>query len=542
MRASVAAVPAALAALLVLAVYWPVLSLGFVWDDIPMYVDVPALRDGVSFWSGTLATVHRDLHYFRPLALLTFKAQFLLFGPSPVAGHAIALALHVANTFLVALLAARLCAGSGLRTALAGLLYGLHPALIEPVSWMSCRFDLLVTLWLLLALHTDLSLRSAGARAATLAGLYFAALNSKEAAAAFPAVLALFQLATRYADATWTERWRRGVRAELPAYLAMAAALVAYAALRARFVGGAVDTDPDVAAELTGAPERIAFVAATLLFHLRNVLLPFTTLGPLHPVDLDALAFTAADVPVLLAALAVLAVLAWGVVRGQRSLVLLAAGVIALVPVLNIVPSSIARNIGHERYLTFPLVLFVLAVAVVPWPAVASRGARAAAAVIALAWLAGSAVSIRSTVPLWQSDVSLWSWALARTDSDYARHSLVAALIRAGRPDLAELQLPPAPGNAYRAHTRVALANFLLTRGHGAAGEAQLRRALAEFPPWHRQPPAEGRDAREFRKFRGTVGAAYARLAGIERQQGDADGAREAASLAQFYRPPAVIP
>ena len=51
------------------------------------------------------------------------------------------------------------------------------------------------------------------------------------------------------------------------------------------------------------------------------------------------------------------------------------AAVLALAPVLNIVVLSIARNIGHERYLTFPLVLFVLSLALAPAPAHAASRA-----------------------------------------------------------------------------------------------------------------------------------------------------------------------
>ena len=517
------------------------LGLGFVWDDVGLYLSVPALRDFSSFWAGTVATVHPGLHFFRPVALLTFKAQFLLFGPSPVAAHAIGLGLHTVNTFLVALLAARIIGASGVRVALAGLLYGLHPALIEPVSWMSCRFDLLVTVWLLLALLADLGLRHAVARAGAIGLLFLLALNSKEMAAPFPAVLALFQWATRYRATPWPEVGRQWLRGEAWTYAALLIVAAGYVLLRNAFIGATVDTDPDIVAELVGLPERAAFFASTVLFHLRMVVLPFDALNPLHPVDLASLAFTGRDVAALAGVALLLAALAAGVVRRSRSLVLLAAALLALFPVLNAVPLSIARNIGHERYLTFPLSLVALAIALAPFPPAPPlrRAALAGGALAGLGWLILAVANIRLTVPLWQSDVSLWSWALARNpESEYARYSLLTSLLRVERPDLAApLVAPPVTPNAYRALTQFELAKYLIRRGETADGERHLREALQRFPPWHAEGPADGRAQREFATHRGNIGIAYTALAELELDAGRHAAARDAVALAEFYYP-----
>ena len=59
--------------------------------------------------------------------------------------HIVNVAIHAANAFLLVLVAWRLHAGAeSKRTAavsavLCGLVYGMHPALTEPVAWMSCR-------------------------------------------------------------------------------------------------------------------------------------------------------------------------------------------------------------------------------------------------------------------------------------------------------------------------------------------------------------------------------------------------------------------
>ena len=506
---------------------------------------MPALHDSASVWGGTVGSVVAEKHFFRPIALLTFKLQFLLFGHSPVAAHAIGLVLHASNTFLVAWLAARLqgpqpSGAAAIRVALTGLLYGLHPALIEPVSWMSCRFDLLVTFWLLLALHADFGIRAPLLRAPVVAALFALALCSKEMAAPFPAVLALFQLATRYRDVAWRDLPRSVAMRDAATYALLVLAGLGYVALRSAFVGGAIDVDPDVADELADLGARAAFVASTILFHLRNIVWPFDVLNPLHPVDLAQLRFTAGHVPALVAAVAIGAGLGFGVWRRNPAVALAAAALVALVPVLNLVPVSIGRNIGHERYLTFPLSLMVLAVSVLPFPARSSahfRVAAGGAGALGLVWFALAVVNVRVTVPLWQSDVTLWSWAYARNPgSDYAHYSLVTALLRDERLDVAARYFTDTvPATPYRALTELIYARHLIDAGRLDEGVRHLRRALQGFPPWHLQPPAAGRDARDYDAYRAHVADGYGYLEQVERHLGHEAEARAAAAIAAQY-------
>ena len=80
---------------------------------------------------------------------------------------------------------------------LAGALYGVHPALVESVAFVSSRYDLLATLFLLLALWLEGRLQGA-ARVAGVAVAFLLALLCKEVALTLPLVMLLWQLAVGY--------------------------------------------------------------------------------------------------------------------------------------------------------------------------------------------------------------------------------------------------------------------------------------------------------------------------------------------------------
>jgi len=130
-------------------VYFPIVHAGFVWDDWPSFRDLQGDR-----WSHY---VFRDFNqwtiYFRPLVVAFLALQVKLFHGAPGPMHAVSLALHLVNIALVGALAHRVGALAGttkvrqaLATLAAMLIYGLHPALIETVSWIGCQFDLITTL------------------------------------------------------------------------------------------------------------------------------------------------------------------------------------------------------------------------------------------------------------------------------------------------------------------------------------------------------------------------------------------------------------
>ncbi len=134
-------------------------------------------------------------NYYRPVVTLTYMLDAQWAGAHPLPYHVTNVLLHLLAGWLLYLVALRLGFASDAALAAAAVLVA-HPALAESVTWAPGRGDSLVTIWFLcafLALLRYRETRSSGALAAHLAFVLLA-LFTKEAAVAFPSVLALYLL------------------------------------------------------------------------------------------------------------------------------------------------------------------------------------------------------------------------------------------------------------------------------------------------------------------------------------------------------------
>lgn len=171
--------PAAIVvAVLVAAVAWPLAGAFLSDDDFALLAQARLL--GNPLW----AFVHDHMltmPYYRPLGVLAWWSSAQAFGTALAPQYALSMALHVG----VCLALAGLLREFGTRRVpawtLAGL-FAIHPAMIGTASWLSDRYDLLATLFGLLALRETVRCARAAdpRRLALVAGALAAALLSKE--------------------------------------------------------------------------------------------------------------------------------------------------------------------------------------------------------------------------------------------------------------------------------------------------------------------------------------------------------------------------
>ena len=127
---------------LTFAVYIPTLRYQFVHDDRGQIVENPAVHSWhavptyftAQVWA---AVMPEELgNYYRPLFLLWLRINDVVFGNQAWGWHLTTILAHVLTTLLVYLLAWRLGIGRDV-ALLAALIFGLHPAHIEAVAWIS---------------------------------------------------------------------------------------------------------------------------------------------------------------------------------------------------------------------------------------------------------------------------------------------------------------------------------------------------------------------------------------------------------------------
>ncbi len=175
---------------LALAVYSIRLTGRFVADD---HVIFYRLQQGGAFGFAT----YPPTSFFRPLISLHYYLDYMLWGLSPLASHAVNLLWHIVCGLLVWLLAQRMLARWGWHPTpargaalVAALLFVALPANVEAVAWFAARADMVATagalgaLLLLTRFHEQGCWRAyAGALVCFAAGLF-----CKESLLTFPLI------------------------------------------------------------------------------------------------------------------------------------------------------------------------------------------------------------------------------------------------------------------------------------------------------------------------------------------------------------------
>lgn len=408
--------------LLVGALYAQALSFKFVWDDDQVIYGRMDYQSSSRWLEAVRQPLDFSPNYFRPLALSTLLVQIWVWKDNPAPFHAANVLIHLLNTALVIALAGRLLRSTGW-ALLVGALYGVHPALVESVAFVSSRYDLAMTLFLLLALWLEGRLQGK-ARIAGVSLAFLGALLCKEMALMFPVALMLWQI-TQRVEGSLRERlallWHR----ERLLYGALGAALVVYFAIRYAALGY-LFTAPIGEAQIdAGTPlQHLLLIGRTLTTLALLTVFPFFSITPAHhselPVPLnDGWAWAQLGLAILI--LLSVVYLAW---RRPHGGWLLAAGWICLLPVLNLRPLEFAFGIfTAERFLTFPLALFLLGgmrllMSPTPLPLQAreqsrthASAARARLTVAAVSlWGVGLLVATAYNLPNWRDAESFWKW------------------------------------------------------------------------------------------------------------------------------------
>lgn len=481
----------------VLLCYLAALKGGFVWDDPIFLQDDATYRLADNPLLAAFRNFSLSPNYFRPLVVLTFIIELRLWDQQPMPFHALNLAIHLVNTALVAMVFTRVLSriSTGVEITekvrkwlpfAAGLVYGLHPALVESVAFVSSRFDLMVTSFLLLAMLADLSWRDQPLKRAWGVGLAFlGAALCKEMAVALLVSLPAWHLALadenerRLLHKRFPGGWWEFLRPHLPVYGGLLSATLLYLVMRSLGLGALFQPNPASSLPAGSWWQHILLVAQSYAEYMLLTTWPFTNLTPIHytmlPLDLNF--YSLANLAILLG---ILFGLVWLIRSKPVSAWLALGGQLALLPVANLLPLELGGySIIAERFITFPLVFFILSAFLLLYRIKLENSLSALAG-----WLVGAILTIVLTLPHWRSELSLWNWAVAEAPYSYLPWiNLSKALSDSGDPvnglSTAEraIELNPYAGNAWN---QLGLAHFLL--GQLPEAEQAFNKALELEP------------------------------------------------------------
>lgn len=389
--------------------FLPTLGFAFVhWDDhLHVFENPLVVNPHGSRWLDHLTTP--GLGYPTPVTVLTYRVEAALFGlRHPGAFHATNVVLHLVVCTLAFGLSRRL--GLGLAgAALATLVFGLHPACAEPVSWISGRKDLLALGFGLGAVTLslpDASGRDGVRRRIASVALFALALLCKPVSAYVMLMVAAVRLRTAPADARPTAR--ELARLVAP-YLALVAVVVPVALIGQRNNG---------ALEHRGLGLYLRDIWFALGFHLRLAALVEETSAkylPTHPSPFDP----GVDLAPFVFAALVVALLRW-LPRERRSLAGfgLVWAAMAYLPSSNVLP--LTRFLA-DSYLYGPMIGLGWTLGVALDHLVAVAGDRSKLVAIATPTVTALFLGLLalSTSSRFHDSVTLWSQVYERYPSDY---------------------------------------------------------------------------------------------------------------------------
>jgi hypothetical protein len=149
-------------------------------------VDRPSEHYG-AWWEG----VQYQRRFIRLLPSALMSAEVASVGQRPQRLHLVSLGLHLLNVLLVYRLARRWLAHDG-KAALVAAVFGVHPIVVEPVSWFAAQPVVVATTCTLVSVECWIRYRTGQGRTWFFAALaaIFAAVTSYEAAVSVPLVIA----------------------------------------------------------------------------------------------------------------------------------------------------------------------------------------------------------------------------------------------------------------------------------------------------------------------------------------------------------------
>lgn len=426
-------------ALLITLAYGGALQNDFVWDDAYFFGDYFWVHDFRTALTAAFEPLFGQRSYVRPLPLLTLYAEVIASDRNPALSHAVNLVVHWSCSVLVLLLARRAVSigdefnhhrssWSWMPLLLASL-FAVHPALSEAPIWISSRFDLMATFWVLLALWaSDLDIRDTP-RALLLGSLFFIGALCKESVAVFPFLLGTYALLKDSAARAGGPVQLRAAFSsrDIKAYVALLAAGLVYLVIRHHVMSGV-----ELLENTRPIPvDWFSRITSAISKYLQLTVMPFIGSSPQHhwtwPQNGSLTTYWQAH----LLALALLGVAFVLTIKRRPAGWWLLAWLAAYLPVLHLIPIPIGNNVIHQRFMYLPTaILFVFAPYALAHVRI-SNMARRASIVLAVTIIAVSIPVDRSIVRVWRSDLALWTWTTrTQPESVEARENLVWAYLK----------------------------------------------------------------------------------------------------------------
>lgn len=429
--------------ILILFLYSSVFSAQYVWDDALLFVNKTGLVEEPLSWVLISGPVLPNTSYFRPLVFLTWYSEFHIFGLNPMVSHIIGLIIFIINNLLLFSLAyiisERLNRSKPLLIAsITILLYLTHPALIESTAWVSGRFDQLSTLFSLIAFliftkyfkdsQTSLSWVSCTA----IGFSFLCALLSKEVAIWLPVALFIFYIILD-SKKSYIILIKNAFFYQYKLIIFLILFFLIYLVLRLSSISYSNEIFNQNYIKVMILENILPLHA--IKYYFLHIFFPFSHISLLQPLDqLDQSLFS--RFIAYISGIFVLFIFYFALFKRNVSALLSVCAFVYLFLVLYFIPVGIANNLGHDRFLTLPMIFVVLAIVFLPYTRmikalrISYKKATVLGVMVLIFWVSFSILTVKTVTPFWSNEYTLWYWAYqTHSDSPLARSNYLNALV-----------------------------------------------------------------------------------------------------------------
>ena len=472
-----------LAALFVFYIYHPAIFFDFVWDDVT-YFKITSNHLNPNYLEEALTKPFLVSHnYYRPFVTLWLYIEADLTGTSTVAMHLTNILLHCINVILLGTLITQLFKEAKkevntLTVLICCLFFGLHPTTIEVAAWISGRFDLLLTTFLLLALILDLKVKQKFTRAFSVGACFLFAALCKEMALGFALALPFWHLLIHSPIVRPVHIKSFLNSKQLAVYLAVFISGLLYLGIRKIALGYVYL--PSIKEENFSILDNILLSTKSLGIYLQMLTFPFTNLSPIHA---EQLPIKANDMLALATALglSVIFSLSYFFKIFRYIALLLLIFTLSLFPVLHFFGMTIGENIAQGRFVVFPLVWMTasLTFLYIKYSSTLSPKLLLTTKCVILFLLSINTLNTKITLPLWTNNLSLWQWAVTvRPESSEANASYAASLSNNKNYDKALIHIEKAISKKQIAKYFTIKGTILGNMGKNSEAEKTLKHSL----------------------------------------------------------------
>lgn len=391
-----------------LYLYYQVISFNYVWDDTIVILRNPLLMSPELTWSLLAQPVLPGTSYFRPLVFLSWYMERQWFGLNPAISHIINVVFLYGSTLLLFHLLRQLLSrqpNAEVLAALGALVFLCHPRNVEAAAWISGRFDVFATFFLLAGLYAFVRIQKKCFRNLTVVLCHLAALASKEIGILMPIVLfCVWMLDKHQSKQPWKPVIYEFFQKNVTLLCLLVVNSIVYLYLRSQYASGMTH------AEVTwNFIYQSYFVVQLPIIALKEyivrTILPFYNMGVILPIE--PFITTSNQIISALVVIAVLGGIVYGLVKRYTIVFAVISYLVMISLVLYLIPLT-TTGITQDRFLMSALPFYSLLVAYTVQQGIiyANR---------IKAWLIGLCTYIfilslitAQMVPVWSNSLMFW--------------------------------------------------------------------------------------------------------------------------------------